>query len=94
MVIDSACRGPTTFSIALGERGKRYSLLLARYMSSSLIKHTDFLVEDLLSADCRWRDRGLSASYRMSAVVPGTGADGTTIWGSRAEDVPPLHPLP
>ena len=41
--IDSAFRGPTPFRIALGEWGKRYSLLLARcyvthYMGSSLLK--------------------------------------------------------
>ena len=41
--IDSACRGPTPFSIALGEWGKRYSLLLARcyvthYKGSSSLK--------------------------------------------------------
>jgi len=56
---------------------------------------TDFFwVIGLLSADCRWRDWDLSAGYRVSAVAPGTGVDGTTIWGSRGEDVPPLHPLP
>ena len=76
-------------------------LLLARCyvthdMGSNLFNNLFFVVRGLRQADCRWRDWRLSAGYRVSAVIPGTGADGTIIWGSRGKDVPPLalHPLP
>ena len=56
--IDSAFRGPTPFSIALGEWRKRYSLLLARcyvtdYMGSSLLKWLIFLGERPLVSNFR-----------------------------------------